>query len=156
MKETVNQLMLFAFMLALIIGGEKLYKSRQTVAILPTDSSMSSADFPAGSYKVDSQIFEASKLKQGDAVGYRIPGEPSQQRIARVAAIEGQSISCDGKNPVKVDGKPLPFQTDPRRIPEFRIPRGCVYVLGDNFSASYDSSYFGPLPSAQVIGRIEK
>jgi signal peptidase I len=155
MKEMINQLALFAFMLALIIGGEKLYKSRQSVSILPTDNSMSSADFPPGSYKVDNTIVEASQLKSGDAVGFRVPGEPSQQRIARVAAVEGQRISGDGKS-VLVDGNPLPFQTDGRRIPEFRIPRGCVYVLSDNFAHANDSGFFGPLASVHIIGRVKK
>lgn len=155
MKEMVNQLVLFAFMLALIIGGEKLYKSKQTVPILPTDNSMSPADFPPGNYKVDVKTYEASQLKSGDVIGFRIPGEPSQQRIARVAAVEGQRISGDGKT-VLVDGKPLPFQTDPRRISEFRIPRGCVYVLSDSFAHASDSGFFGPLASAHIIGRINK
>ncbi len=34
------------------------------------------------------------------------------------------------------------------------VPKGDVYVLGDNRSDSFDSRDFGPLPQSDIIGRV--
>ena len=36
----------------------------------------------------------------------------------------------------------------------FVVPKGCVYVLGDNFLRSEDSRVFGPVPVDHVIGTV--
>ncbi|MDR0428461.1 MAG: signal peptidase I [Puniceicoccales bacterium] len=39
---------------------------------------------------------------------------------------------------------------------EFLIPKGTVFVLGDNSENSYDSRFFGPIPRDAIIGRPSK
>jgi hypothetical protein len=41
-----------------------------------------------------------------------------------------------------------------KRISRVRVPRGCMYVLGDNASASIDSRDFGMVPITDVIGHV--
>jgi signal peptidase I len=62
----------------------------------------------------------------------RAVGEPF---IARCAADYG--TGCDFPRPV-------------------RVPAGHAYMLGDNRGESDDSRFFGPVPYAWIIGRVEK
>jgi signal peptidase I len=40
------------------------------------------------------------------------------------------------------------------RLARVTVPRGMVYVVGDNTNASVDSRQFGPVPAADVLGRV--
>jgi signal peptidase I len=40
------------------------------------------------------------------------------------------------------------------RIVRATIPKGCIYVVGDNHFASVDSRDFGPVPETLVLGRV--
>lgn len=157
MKEAIHLLIMFAMLLGVIIGGEKFFKHRHAVTIAPTDASMNTAEFPSGSYKVDVRLLDIKQIQPGDVVAFRMPGETAVERIGRVAAVEGQKISCDPKTGLQVDGKTQAFITDvSRRIPEFRVPRGCVYVMCDSPLNGTDSVNFGPLPIQQIKGKVAR
>lgn len=40
------------------------------------------------------------------------------------------------------------------RLTHLTVPRGMVYVVGDNTNASLDSRNFGPVPISEVLGRV--
>ncbi|MDA9448359.1 conjugative transfer signal peptidase TraF [Bradyrhizobium sp. CCBAU 21360] len=78
--------------------------------------------------------------------------------IKTVAAVSGQQI--DVADQVSIDGRPLPDsvvrQTDAagRPLAPFAggvISAGDLYLHSD-FAGSYDSRYFGPIPSSGVLG----
>lgn len=155
MKETIHMLIMFALLLALIIGGEKFFKNRHAYTLAPTDASMNPADFPAGSYKLDVRILDVNQIQVGDVVAFRTPGETTVERIARVVAVQGQSVSSTPKNGILVDNAAPSFNTDnTRSLPEIRVPRGCVFVVCDSPMNGSDSMSFGPLPVQQIIGKV--
>ncbi|MHC2566324.1 conjugative transfer signal peptidase TraF [Bradyrhizobium liaoningense] len=78
--------------------------------------------------------------------------------IKTVAAVSGQQV--DVANQVLIDGRPLPDSdirhTDAAGRPLLAfaggvIPAGELYIHSD-FAGSYDSRYFGPIPSSGVLG----
>ena len=97
----------------------------------------------------------------GDIVVFkRPPGEEAaaiKDLIKRVVATEGQTVQAkDGK--LFVDGKQVaePYLargiiTDHLDDP-LTVPRGDVFVMGDNRPQSHDSRYFGPIKKSTIIG----
>ncbi len=78
--------------------------------------------------------------------------------VKRVIGLPGQVIwSSDGK--VYINGHPkaepfLPPGVETSGIPRQRIPKGDVYVLGDNRGDSADSRVFGPIPESSIVGQV--
>lgn len=93
--------------------------------------------------------------------GYLPPGlcpAGSGPLIKTIVAREGQDISID--TAVIIDGAPLPgselrsADAQGRPLPKFpggQVPAGSVFLHSD-FGGSYDSRYFGPLPSDGILG----
>ncbi|MBR0868110.1 conjugative transfer signal peptidase TraF [Bradyrhizobium diazoefficiens] len=78
--------------------------------------------------------------------------------IKTVAAVSGQQV--DVADQVSIDGRPLPgsdvrhADAAGRLLLAFAgglIPAGELYLHSD-FAGSYDSRYFGPIPSSGVLG----
>lgn len=76
----------------------------------------------------------------GDVVLFKDPLDPDQERVRRVAAIEGDQM-------VSTDADDLPFE----------LEEGSCWVVCDNGSIKPtmcgDSRTFGPLPMENIIGR---
>ncbi|GLS35008.1 conjugal transfer protein TraF [Mesorhizobium tianshanense] len=79
--------------------------------------------------------------------------------IKTVVATEGQAIAI-GSN-VSIDGRPLahsdvqPRDAAGRALTRFAggpVPAGFLFLHSD-FAGSYDSRYFGPIPTSGVVGR---
>lgn len=69
----------------------------------------------------------------GDIVICKSPTHATQTVCKRVAALEGGEVpSC----------------------PSVTVPRGHVWLLGDNAENSTDSRVYGPVPASMVKGRV--
>lgn len=107
--------------------------------------------------------------QQGDIITFTDPSEPSRTLIKRIIAIEGQTVDLrDGM--VYVDGKPLnepytdgkasyPLDAVEGITPEeaisfpYTVPKGYVWVMGDNRTESADSRVFGAVPTDTISGK---
>ncbi|HEX5401435.1 MAG TPA: signal peptidase I [Pseudonocardiaceae bacterium] len=102
----------------------------------------------------------------GSSIGIGAP--PEYDLVKRVIAVGGQTVSCcDKQNRVLVDGKPLnePYiywmpglSPTQESFPPVTIPKGDLWVMGDNRNNSFDSRFQaggglkGVVPSGDVIG----
>ncbi len=118
--------------------------------------------------------------KQGDVIVFKYPLDPSLDYIKRCIAVEGQTLLIKDKQ-IYVDGKPFTNPDhvkfiDPhikkkgvveRQItsafPEGSfnrdnfgpvvIPKGYLFMMGDNRDNSLDSRYWGFMPKENVVGK---
>jgi len=115
--------------------------------------------------------------KPGDVIIFKYPGNPKINRkdkgpnyIKRCIAIEGQTVKIENKQ-VFVDGKLvalpefgqfadsriLPFYNNQQgrrdNLPEFTVPKGKLFMMGDNRDNSSDSRFWGFLDRDDVLGK---
>ena len=92
---------------------------------------------------------------RGDIVVFSFPMDPKQDLIKRVIGLPGESIFVqDGK--VMINGVPLeePYiAAPPIYNGTWEVPKGQLFVLGDNRNESKDSHEWGLLPIENVVGR---
>jgi signal peptidase I len=84
-----------------------------------------------------------------------IPGV-TEDYIKRVIATGGETVAIRAGN-VYVNGRRIaqPYVEfwDPSNYRQTRVPKGDVFVLGDNRPDSYDSRYFGMVPVRSITGQ---
>ncbi len=76
-------------------------------------------------------------LERGDIVVFLSPKDPTDCLIKRLVAVEGDVITNKrySDNPIT-------------------IPKGHIWVEGDNSKVSLDSLKYGPIPSGLVFGKV--
>ena len=99
--------------------------------------------------------------KPGEIVAFRSPIDPSEIYLKRVIAVAGDLVEIHG-GILYINGARMPEEyarVRPTRrwswqenISPRRIPAGYLFVMGDNRDNSEDSRYFGPIPTANVVG----
>ena len=105
--------------------------------------------------------------KPGDIVIFKYPRNPKVNYIKRCVAVEGQTVEIRDKV-LYVDGKRFPNPSlskytdqrtrspgrDPRdNFGPYKVPKGHLFMMGDNRDNSADSRYWGPLPRELVLGK---
>ncbi|KAL3616927.1 hypothetical protein CASFOL_039321 [Castilleja foliolosa] len=82
------------------------------------------------------------KVGSGDAVLVRSPEDPTKVVTKRVKGVEGDVVS---------------YALDPQNsngLKNVTVPKGHVWIEGDNLENSRDSRHFGPVPYALIHSRV--
>lgn len=152
----------FLIMVAVVVVGAWLLRSFVVEPFQIPSASMEDTIKTGDMVFAEKVSYHFSDPEQGDIVVFSDPQVPSRTLIKRVIATEGQTVDLrDGK--VYVDGVALdePY-TDglPSYPPDtvdisypYTIPKGDVWVMGDNRTNSSDSRYFGPIDKDTVFGK---
>jgi inner membrane protease subunit 2 len=99
-------------------------------------------------------------LRRGDIVMYHTPFKAEGSAVKRVIALGGDTVVLDRRRRpgVDEDGEPKANERTAMRswdvmAPRVKVPYGHVWVEGDNWRASSDSNYFGPMSRSLIVGR---
>lgn len=108
---------------------------------------------------------EVRGVGRGSILVFRSPVDPQVESIKRVVGLPGERIRMENKT-VYINDRPLdePYAvfsagSDKEvneklaKLPETVVPEGHFFMLGDNRDVSFDSRFWGPLPSELVTGR---
>jgi signal peptidase I len=119
-----------------------------------------SGSIPYGQY-----IFRFEPVHRGDVVVFVFPPDPTKDFIKRVVGIGGDMVEVRGKS-VYLNGRKMdephafyqPSESQVTVAPRDRygpatVPKGEVFVMGDNRDRSYDSRFWGFVPEGNVEGR---
>lgn len=104
------------------------------------------------------KYFNKNAPKAGDIIVYHVPKDHSAKLLLhRVIATEGHEIEIRDTK-VFIDNKEIKenYIAEP---PNYtyrltKIPKGHIFILGDNRNNSYDSHVFGPVKLTDVKGKI--
>jgi mitochondrial inner membrane protease subunit 1 len=101
-------------------------------------------------------------VKLGDIVQYRSPLFRDAMVAKRIIGMPGDFVVADEGMSVSVGGAEGPWMQEAegekkqREEPMMvRVPEGHVWVAGDNLAFSRDSRFYGPVPMALIVGKIE-
>ena len=110
---------------------------------------------------VNKLAYRFGRPAPGDIVVFLSPDGDHTDWVKRVVAVAGQTVDIRD-DVVYVDDEPLkePY-VNRRYLRHFdadgaiRVPKGTVFLMGDNRGSSRDSSLVGPQPVTHIIGRAE-
>lgn len=100
-------------------------------------------------------VYRFSPPKRNDVIVFRYPLNPSLDYIKRIVAVGGQTVELRfGK--LYVDGVPVDepmVRPSTGNFSKVTVPKGYVFVMGDNRPVSEDSRIFGPVPESNIKGK---
>ncbi len=114
----------------------------------------------------DNKILVFNQPKRGEIIVFKYPEDPSRDFIKRVIGVEGDVIVGKDKK-IYVNGVELkepyirhsdsyihPREIDPRdNFGPIHVPKGKLFVMGDNRDQSYDSRFWGFVDVKDVKGK---
>jgi len=127
----------------------------------------SEIDIGAAGHRIIYYRFPAIRQPhRGDIIVFRYPDDPSRDFIKRCVAVEGQTIEIRDKV-LSIDGKaqsePYVIHSDDKILAKevsardnfgpTVVPRGHIFMMGDNRDNSHDSRFWGPLALNLVKGK---
>ena len=89
-----------------------------------------------------------------ESVGLRQPS--TEDFIKRVIGLPGETVEGEAGTSTSTAGSwssPTSRGHDPRRLRPMKVPKGKLWVMGDNRSQLPDSRVFGPIDEDTVVGR---
>lgn len=105
---------------------------------------------------VDRVAYNLADVGRGDVVVLRYPKDPSLEFVKRIVGLPGDRIAMQ-HGTLQVNGAPCDSYgaiADRQDLPEFVVPDGRFFVLGDNRPISCDSREFGLVPQELLKGRV--
>ena len=106
---------------------------------------------------VNKFIYRFTEPERGDIVVFKSVEGGGEDLIKRVVGVQGDEISVrGGKLLVNGERQREPYVN--RRFPDrsfsapTTVPKGHIFVMGDNRANSRDSRFFGPVPKRKIEG----
>jgi len=153
-RDFIDSLVI-AFVIAMIIRAFVL-----SAYVIPSGSMLETLQI--GDHILASKIsYIIGNPKFGDIAVFEYPLEPSKDFIKRVIGVPGDRIAIVEKqvyrNGVRLEEpyKRMRFTIagTADNVPEFIVPQGYYFVMGDNRNASSDSRYWGFVPRKSFKGK---
>eukprot|EP00617_Octactis_speculum_P024454 CAMPEP_0185756160 /NCGR_PEP_ID=MMETSP1174-20130828/14599_1 /TAXON_ID=35687 /ORGANISM="Dictyocha speculum, Strain CCMP1381" /LENGTH=148 /DNA_ID=CAMNT_0028435009 /DNA_START=279 /DNA_END=725 /DNA_ORIENTATION=- len=82
------------------------------------------------------------RFRRGDVVIAKSPTTIDQTVCKRIRGLEGDTVTLSRSGSGGMSGATI------------KIPKGHVWLEGDNSANSTDSRYYGPVPAALIKGRV--
>ena len=103
--------------------------------------------------------------ERGDVVVFRYPKDPTQYFIKRIIGLPGERVSIQQGHVLIINSShPSGYVLNEPYLPNQNVTLGSAdivelgandyFVLGDNRLYSSDSRYWGPLPKAEIVGKV--
>ena len=112
---------------------------------------------------IHTTLIPISSPKRGDVVVFIYPVDKSKDFIKRVIGLPGDTVEIQDQkviiNGKRYDDKHAYYDGRGERIgnpgqPErFIVPKGYIFVMGDNRDHSYDSRFWGYVPVSSIKGK---
>ena len=106
---------------------------------------------------VNKFIYRFTDPKRGDIIVFRSVDGSNEDLIKRVVALPGDTVAVRHGTLI-LNGKPQKEPYTNKNLPDrsfyaqITVPKGHVFVMGDNRGNSADSRVFGPLPMKNIEG----
>jgi signal peptidase I len=113
----------------------------------------------------DIKVLSFKKPQRGDIIVFKYPEDPNKDFIKRVIAVEGDVIESTNKIVSinrNVISEPYAYHSDNYLLPGMNprdtfgprtVPKGSVFVMGDNRDQSYDSRFWGYVDEKAIKGK---
>jgi signal peptidase I len=105
-------------------------------------------------------VDRTTQVHRGDVIVEQQPSIGPGYYVRRVIGLPGDHVACcDAHGQITVNGKPLNetylYPGEPASRVRFHVtvPRGKLWLLGDNRSVALDSQSYGPV-EVRVVGRV--
>ena len=108
-------------------------------------------------FRTQTQKLFGEKIVADDIIAYQTDG---RRAFGRVVAVAGDVVMIGDSGSLMVNGVTesgdivFPTYAEGELEYPYRVPEGCVYVLGDRRVSTTDSRDLGPIPLESVEGKL--
>ena len=130
-----------------VVDGESMYPTFQNMNYLI----------------VDELVYDFEKPARGDVIVFRYPKDPSIFYIKRIIGLPGETVAIHNgvvtiteTNGSKLTlNEPYVVNEDTTYTNSVTLGAHDYFVMGDNRPNSSDSRVWGPVPRANIVGRVD-
>ena len=146
---------LISLVLLLILGSFLALIGTKQVSFFKVPTSSMEPTFIPGDKLIS---IHKSSYARGDVIVLDDPNEEGAYLLKRLVALEGDTISISTEG-VRINNVLIqePYIKEPiiYRYSPYTLPKGKVFVLGDNRNESSDSHLWGSVPVNTIIGQVQ-